>query len=150
MEDYPSSWKRRCFEHPSLFSFNVIESIPYQMNERSDETLHRSPKSHSHPRSPNNPTRNPFSSPSRQPQLPIKRIPIRFAPQEPLQRLHLILTAPLLQHHVPVPPAFLAIHGIRRKDRVEHVGAVDLAGEVAVVAGVVAAEEVAEGRLAVA
>ena len=51
---------------------------------------------------------------------------------------------------MPVPPALRAVHGILGEDGVEHVGAVDLAGEVAVVAGVVAAEEVAEGRLAVA
>ena len=49
-----------------------------------------------------------------------------------------------------IPPALFPVHGIFGEDGVEHVGAVDLAGEVAVVAGVVAAEEVAEGCLAVA
>ena len=49
-----------------------------------------------------------------------------------------------------VTAALDGIHGVGGEDGVEHVGAVDLAGEVAVVAGVVAAEEVAEGRLAVA
>ena len=89
-------------------------------------------------------------NPSRQPQLAIKRIPIRFPAQKPLQRLHLVLAAALLQHQVPVPAALLPVHGVLGEDGVEHVGAVDLAGEVAVVAGVVAAEEVAEGGLAVA
>ena len=42
-----------------------------------------------------------------------------------------------------VPSAFLAIHGVLFEDRVEHVCAVDLAGEVAVVACVVAADEMA-------
>lgn len=49
-----------------------------------------------------------------------------------------------------VPPSFFPVHGIFSEDGVENVGAVDLAGEVTVVAGVVAAEEVAEGCLAVA
>ncbi len=51
---------------------------------------------------------------------------------------------------MPVPAALRAVHGVLGEDAVEHVGAVDLAGEVAVVARVVAAEEVAEGRLPVA
>ena len=88
--------------------------------------------------------------PLREAQLAIKRVPVRFPAQEPLQRLHLVLTAPLLQHQVPIPPALGPVHGVLFKHGVEHVGAVDLGGEVAVVAGVVAAEEVAEGGLAVA
>lgn len=51
---------------------------------------------------------------------------------------------------MPIPAPLLPVHGVLGEDGVEHVGAVDLAGEVAVVAGVVAAEEVAEGGLAVA
>lgn len=80
----------------------------------------------------------------------MKRVPVRFPPQEPPERLHLVLAAPLLEHLVPVAPALDPVHGVPREDGVEHVGAVDLAGEVAVVAGVVAAEEVAKGGLAVA
>lgn len=49
-----------------------------------------------------------------------------------------------------VPPSFFPVHRIFGEDGVEHVGAVDLAGKVTVVAGVVAAEEVTERCLAVA
>ena len=49
-----------------------------------------------------------------------------------------------------IPAAFLLVHGIFGKDRVKHVGGVDLTGEVAVVTGVVAADEVAECGFAVA
>ena len=50
---------------------------------------------------------------------------------------------------MPVPSSLLRVHRIFFEHGVEHVCAVDLAEEVAVVAGVVAAEEVAEGCLAV-
>lgn len=86
---------------------------------------------------------------SRQSQLPVKGISVRFSPQETLQRLHFILAASLLEHHVPVSPSFFAVHGIFLEDGEEHVCAVDLARKVAVVACVVAAEEVAKGRLSV-
>jgi len=42
-----------------------------------------------------------------------------------------------------VPPPLFPIHGILLENAVEHVGAVDLAGQVAVVACVVAADEMA-------
>jgi len=51
---------------------------------------------------------------------------------------------------MPVPSSLLGVHGILSEDAVEHVGAVHLAAEVAVVAGVVAADQVAEGGFAVA
>lgn len=50
---------------------------------------------------------------------------------------------------MPVPSSFLWVHGIFLEDGVEHVCAVDLAEEVAVVAGVVASQEMTESSLTV-
>lgn len=47
-----------------------------------------------------------------------------------------------------VPSAFFAVHWVFLEYCVKHVCAVDLAGEIAVVAGVVAAEKMAEGCFA--
>ena len=49
-----------------------------------------------------------------------------------------------------IAAAFLLVHGVFGEDAVEHVCAVDLRTEVAVVAGVVAADKVSEGGFAVA
>lgn len=76
-----------------------------------------------------------LSSRSLQPQLLIKRLRIRLSSQKLDQRLHLILTATLLQNRMSIPSSLLSVHGIRLEYTVEHVGAVDLGGEVAVVAG---------------
>lgn len=81
-----------------------------------------------------------LTKPLIQPQLPIERLPARFPPQETLQRLHLLLAPALLQHLMPVPPSLRPVHGVLGEDAVEHVGAVDLAAEVAVIASVVAAD----------
>jgi hypothetical protein len=51
---------------------------------------------------------------------------------------------------MPISPSLLGIHRIWGEDRVEHVCGVDLRGEVAVVARVVATDEMSEGGLAVA
>ena len=50
---------------------------------------------------------------------------------------------------MPVTPALARVHGVRGEGGVEHICAVDLGAEVAVVAGIVAAHQVAEGCLAV-
>lgn len=76
-----------------------------------------------------------FLSCSVQPQLLIKRLRIRLSSQKLDQCLHLILTASLLQHRMSIPSPFLSVHRICLEYAVEHVGAVDLGGEVAVVAG---------------
>merc|ERR1711964_173684 len=49
---------------------------------------------------------------SNQPQLPIKRLRTRLPPQKVLQCLHFLLTPPLLQHHMPIPPTLLLTHRI--------------------------------------
>ncbi len=51
---------------------------------------------------------------------------------------------------MPIPPALLMIHGIWCEDSVEHVSRVDLGRQVAVVTGVVASDQVAEGGLSIA
>jgi len=92
--------------------------------------------------SPSSPPLSPSPplTPSTKTQLPIKSLAARLPPQKPLQCLHLLLAPALLKHLMPVPSSLLGIHGILSEDAVEHVGAVDLAAEVAVVAGVVAAD----------
>ena len=83
-------------------------------------------------------------------QFLVERLRTRLPAQELHQRQHLVLGASLLQHGVAIPPALSAVHGILLEDRVEHVGRVYQRREVAVVAGIVPADQVAKGRLAVA
>lgn len=71
-------------------------------------------------------------------QFPIESLRAGLPAEELLQRLHLILASSLLEHAVPVPTAFLGVHRVLGEDAVEHVHGVDLGGEVAVVAGVIA------------
>lgn len=75
-----------------------------------------------------------------QPQLSIKGLRTRFPAQEILERLHLVLASPSLQDRVSVPSTLGGVHRISGEGGVEHVGAVDLGAEVAVVAGIVAAD----------
>lgn len=51
---------------------------------------------------------------------------------------------------MPIPSPCLRVHGILGKDCVEHVCGVDLGGEIAIVASIVATDQVAEGGLAIA
>ncbi len=85
-----------------------------------------------------------------QPQLSIKRLCTRFPPQEIFERLHLILTSPSLQDRMSVSSTLSGVHRISGEGSMEHVCAVDLGAEVAIVAGVVAADQMAKGCLAVA
>lgn len=84
-----------------------------------------------------------------QTQLPVKRITIGFTSKEALQGLHLILASTLLEHQVSVSAPLLAVHRVLLEDRMEHIRAVHLRGEVAVVAGIVATEEMTKGCLAI-
>ena len=84
-----------------------------------------------------------------QTQLPVERITIRFTSKETLQGLHLILASALLEHHVSISAPLLAVHRVLFEDRMKHVRAVHLRGEVAVVARIVATKEMTEGCLAV-
>ena len=85
-------------------------------------------------------TWNPHSSsatlrrPLRKAQLLIKRVRLGFPAEEVNQCLHLILAAALLEHRVSISSSFLGVHRVLLEDAVEHVGAVDLGGEVAVIA----------------
>lgn len=85
----------------------------------------------------------------RQTQLPVKCITIRFTSKEVLQGLHLILASTLLEHHVSISAPLLAVHGVLLEDRIEHIRAVHLRGEIAVVARIVATKEMTKGCLAV-
>src|SRR5690606_27156258 len=82
--------------------------------------------------------------------LLVERLGAGLPAQELLQRLHLVAAAALLEHRVSVPPTLLAVHGVLLEYRVEHVGREHVGEHVAVVAGVVAANEVAERSLAIA
>lgn len=46
-----------------------------------------------------------------------------------------------------VATSFLAIHGVLLEHTIEHVGAVDLAGQITIVAGIVTTNEVTERSL---
>src|ERR1700709_1104845 len=48
---------------------------------------------------------------------------------------------------MPIPPALLAVHWILLEHCVEHVRTVNLTGQVAIVPGIVAADQVPEGSL---
>lgn len=70
-----------------------------------------------------------------QSQILVERLTAWFSSEEVHERLHLILTTPFLEHGVSVPPSFLVVHRVGFEDAVEHICAVDLRGEVAVVPG---------------
>ena len=82
-------------------------------------------------------------------ELLVECLSARCSTEELLKCLHLILRTALLQHSVSVATAFLTVHRVLLEHGVEHVGRVDLTGQVAVVSGVVATDQMAKGRLAV-
>ena len=72
-----------------------------------------------------------------------------LATKEVLKRLHLILSTATFKNSMSVTSTFLAVHRVLLKDGVEHIGRVDLRREVAVVASIVASDQVSESGLTV-
>lgn len=86
----------------------------------------------------------------REPELLEECIRAWLAPKELLECEHLILGPTALKNGVTVAAALYAIHRVGLEDRVEHVRGIDLRGEIAVVASVVPANEMAKGSLTIA
>lgn len=84
-----------------------------------------------------------------QPQLSIESLGTRLSTQKVLKRLHFILRTTPFEHSMSVTSTFLAIHRILLKDSVEHIRRVDLRGQVTVVSGIIATNQVAESGLTV-
>lgn len=85
-----------------------------------------------------------------QSQLLLKRLRIWLSAKKLGQDVQSFATATLLQHGPTIPSALLRIHGILAKDAVEHVGAVNLAEEIAIVSSIIPRDDVAECGVAVA
>lgn len=78
--------------------------------------------------------------PLSQAQFLVKRLRTRFTSYKFFQCLHLVLPTSLFKNSMSVTATFLWVHGIFCKDRKEHVCRVDLGREVAVIAGIIAAD----------
>ena len=72
-----------------------------------------------------------------------------LATKEVLKRLHLILSTATFKNSMSVTSTFLAVHRVLLKDGVEHIGRVDLRREVAVVASIVASDQVTKSGLTI-
>lgn len=83
-------------------------------------------------------------------QLLVESLSARLSAQKLLQKLHLVNAATSFQNGVAVSTTFLAIHGVLLEERVEHVQGKDLRIEVAIVAGIITTEEVANVGISVA
>lgn len=87
---------------------------------------------------------------SNQPQLPIESFGTRFTTQKVLQSLHLLLTTTLLKNHMTIPTSLRLAHRILLKDAIEHIRAIDLRAQIAIITSVISANEMSKCGLTIA